>query len=390
MKNHKMAALFEKYSYDASARSGWHIRKSLLERTSYDNQSILFYDFGKLVCTGGGEKPLDHSSSDAGWIILLVRAGNAKVFCDRESFNIRKNDIFISDSTEDFKIQATSHGILEVCQLILLDSPIARLHISPLRKERLLHLKEPEKVQQIFQDMEKLLFANLKQATQTVLRDLAVYIFTVIAEISRQCLDFESKLTVRQIRGEIACNPWNNYTLPELSRMCGLSERSFEQQFRKYCGCSFMQYLIGAKISMACALLQTTRYSVDEIIQICNFRSKTYFYHAFKRQTGVTPLLFRGIQRNGEKTMLSSLVAENREETLSSNRKHILWLLLQDSRITVSQMAEKLFIHRSAVQKNLEWLKSHDYIRHNGSRRAGYWVILPAGSPRRRGIRPNS
>ena len=151
-----------------------------------------------------------------------------------------------------------------------------------------------------------------------------------------------------------------------------------------------MQYLIGAKISMACALLQTTRYSVDEIIQICNFRSKTYFYHAFKRQTGVTPLLFRGIQRNGEKTMLSSLVAENREETLSSNRKHILWLLLQDSRITVSQMAEKLFIHRSAVQKNLEWLKSHDYIRHNGSRRAGYWVILPAGSPRRRGIRPNS
>ena len=49
-----MAALLEKYTYDAQARSGWHIRKNLLERTGYDNQDILFYDCGRLTCTAGG------------------------------------------------------------------------------------------------------------------------------------------------------------------------------------------------------------------------------------------------------------------------------------------------------------------------------------------------
>ncbi len=37
-----MADLLEKLSYDAPARSGWHIRKNLLERTGYDNQDLLF------------------------------------------------------------------------------------------------------------------------------------------------------------------------------------------------------------------------------------------------------------------------------------------------------------------------------------------------------------
>ena len=117
--------------------------------------------------------------------------------------------------------------------------------------------------------------------------------FGLIAEISRQCLDFESKLTIPQIRLEFSCRPWNNWSLSSLAEKCGLSERSFERQFRKLCGCSWLQYLTGAKIGFACILLQTTLYSVDEIIQLCNFRSKPYFFTAFKKQTGTTPLAFR-------------------------------------------------------------------------------------------------
>ena len=385
-----MGALFEKSSYDGYARSGWHIRKNLLERTHYDNQSILFYDFGELVCTCGGETPLNHSGGTAGWVILFVHDGNAAITCNRNRFSVQKNDVFITGPAEDLSIRVKSSGKLEVRRLIMLDSPAIWMQLSHLREERPLHLKEPEKIQSVFQAIESLLHSNLEQPEPTVLRDLAVRIFTLIAEISRQCLDYESKLTIQQIRGEIDCRPWNNYSLSELSRICGLSERRFEQQFREIYGCSYLLYLIGAKIGMACNLLQTTKYSVDEIVKLCNFRSKSYFYRVFKKQTGVTPLGFRGIQQNGEKTTLSRLVMKNRKDALTSNRKHILWLLLRNSRITVSEIAEKLSIHRSAVQKNLEWLKTHHYIRHNGSRRAGSWVILQSGNLQRRGEMRNA
>jgi AraC-like DNA-binding protein len=377
-----MAELLEKFSYDAPARSGWHIRKNLLERTGYDNQDLLFYDYGQLSCTAGGEKPLD-KNTDSSWIILFVRSGNGRIFCNQVCFQLRKNDIFIISPTDRIGARVPPDSTLEVSVLILLDSPAVRMHLSRLYQEKLLHLKEPEAFLPLMRMVEDTCIANLKQPGKTILRELAMQSFGVIAEISRQCLDFESKLTIQQIGTEFSCRPWINWSLPELARKSGLSPRSFERQFRNYYGCSWLQYLTGMKIGMASILLQTTRYPVDEIVSLCNFRSKPYFHQVFKKQTGATPLAYRGNRQNTKKSMLASLFKRTREEKiLTANRKKILWLLLQDPRTTLSEIAGKMAIHRSAVQKNLDWLKANHYIRRQGSKRAGYWLILMSDIPK--------
>ena len=247
--------------------------------------------------------------------------------------------------------------------------------IAAGQQEALLHLKEPEQLEPYFRAIEDLCAAGLKLAEKTILRDLSVQVYGVIAEISRQCLDFESRLTIEQVRQELSCRAKNNRTLAELAEKCGLSERSFERQFRKHCGCSFLQYLQGAKIGGACILLQNTLYSIDEIVRICNFRSKPYFYRTFKKQTGTTPMAFRDSHRKGKRTQLSSLISKNKSEKISSSRKKILWLIIQNPSITVSQIARNLSFSRSAVQKNLEWLKNNGFITHRGSRRNGYWYF---------------
>ncbi len=377
-----MAELLEKFSYDAPARSGWHIRKNLLERTGYDNQDLLFYDYGRLSCTAGGEIPLGKSSNDLYWAFYWIRSGSGKMICNQETLKFRKNDIFIAKPDDSISVRIPAAGKLEVRTVILLDSPAVRLLSSRLQQEKILHLNEPELIEPFFLAVEDLCNAGLKHPDKTILRDLAVQIYGLIAELSRQCLDFESKLTIRQIQAEFSCRPWNNWSLPELARKSGLSERSFERQFRRLCGCSWLQYLTGAKIGLAGILLQTTLYSVDEIIDLCNFRSKPYFHQVFKRQTGATPLAYRGSRQN-DKSSLASLFKITREENiLTANRKKILWLLLQNSRTTVSEIAGKMDIHRSAVQKNLDWLKARHYIRRQGSRRAGYWLILKSDIPK--------
>lgn len=372
-----MAGLLEKISYDAPARSGWHIRKNLLERTGYDNQDLLFYDYGRLSCTAGGEIPLGKSSNDLYWAFYWIRSGSGKITCNQETLIFRKNDIVIAKPDDSIHVRIPAAGKLEVRTVILLDSPVVRMLSSRLQQEKLLHLNEPEMVEPFIRTVEDLCNAGLKQPDKTILRDLSIQIYGLIAELSRQCLDFESKLTIPQIRAEFSCRPWNNWSLPELARKSGLSERSFERQFRKFCGCSWLQYLTGAKIGFACILLQTTLYSVDEIIRLCNFRSKPYFHQVFKKQTGATPLAFRGNRQNTKKTTLGFLMRRiDTEKNLTANRKKILWLLVENPRTTLSEIAGKMAIHRSAVQKNLDWLKANRYIRRQGSRRAGYWLIL--------------
>ena len=369
-----MAALLKKYSYDAYARSGWHIRKNLLEHTGYDNQSILFYDFGKLSCSSGGEIPMDHSSKSSDWILLFILNGNAIAFCNQKPFQLKKNDVFVFTPTDNIRIRVEPRNKLDVCQLSVLDSPVIRILLARMRQERLIRLKNPEKILSVLRSIENLLQTNLKSADQEVLCDLASLIYTLIAKISLHGLDFESRLSIQQICEEIVCNPWNNYSVAEMAEKSGLSIRSFARQFRKLCGCSYLQYLTGAKIGLACNLLQSTGYSVNEIMTLCNFRSKPGFFQAFKKQTGITPQVFRATRKESYSDV-SSLVKTVKENKLTAKRKNILWLLIQNTRITVSEIAETISIQRSAVQKNLEWLKAHNYIQRHGSKRAGYWEV---------------
>ena len=124
-------------------------------------------------------------------------------------------------------------------------------------------------------------------------------------------------------------------------------------------------------------MLKNTNYSVQEIISICNFQSVSYFYKLFRKHTGVTPCAFRGENRLQFSTQLSHLLVQAVQNTdgLTTNRKNMLWQIQQNPRITISEMAAQLSIQRSAVQKNIEWLKNNGFITHRGSRRNGLWYL---------------
>ena len=373
----EMAPLFIKSSYDGPHHTGWHIRKNQLERTHFDNQSILFYDFGRLSCSKNGEKPLEHNIGSGCWSILFILEGKAVCYCNQEQFPLKRNNVLIFNSTDNIQISVTSSSRLEIYRLITLDSLITQFLLNELHQKRVLNLKNPEIIYDILRNIEKSLQTNLEKAGQTVLSDLAIQIFSLFSRISLQCRDFESQLTINQIGGEISCRPGFHYRLSDLAARCGLSPRSFQRQFTKIHGCSYRTYLIGAKIGLACILLKNANYTVNEIAALCQFSSISYFYLTFKKQIGITPLAFRRSFHHEKNCQMAALVRKIDEgKQLTSNRKTILWLLLLNSKITVSEIAEKMSMQRSSVQKNLEWLKAHNYICHQGSRRNGYWHIL--------------
>ncbi len=86
----------------------------------------------------------------------------------------------------------------------------------------------------------------------------------------------------------------DDVSVPELAKMCLLSESAFRKEFKAYTGMTPIQYRTHIKISKAQQLLRsTTEISVREIAESLGFLDNTYFYKMFIRITGQTPNQYR-------------------------------------------------------------------------------------------------
>ena len=78
-----------------------------------------------------------------------------------------------------------------------------------------------------------------------------------------------------------------------LAGRVGLSVRSLRRHFRSQTGTSPHQYAIGRRVAQARELLLSTDVPVKEIARRLGYADVFYFGRQFKRQTGVSPAMFR-------------------------------------------------------------------------------------------------
>lgn len=72
-----------------------------------------------------------------------------------------------------------------------------------------------------------------------------------------------------------------------------LSKSYLCRQFKKIMGITFSEYLTKTKLYHATTMLVTTNKSVSEISDECGFHSSAYFCNIFKKEYGVTPIVYR-------------------------------------------------------------------------------------------------
>ncbi|MBR2905404.1 MAG: helix-turn-helix domain-containing protein [Lentisphaeria bacterium] len=368
-----MEKTFDRFTYRTNECDSYHYRKNLLLNPSFDNQEIHFYDFGEVRCKEKGEQPLPVGENNETWVLHFIVSGTARYRFSDQTLTVKKGHFIVIPPHQSCHVRTIPPEKLHLYKLILLDTSSLRMLLARLEKEKCVFIRENGVLYSIFQEMTQL----LEKPSTHVFRDLAVLVYRIIAEVSRQGLDYESRLTVQSICQELECWPEHTYSLPDIAAKCGLSLRSFERQFKEVTNCSFQRYLIHCRIGNACRMLKNTSYTLSEIATINNFHSTAYFCRMFKLLTGTTPGSFRGAQRYGKHSGVSSVAAlnEGSDKHLSANRKNILWHILQNNSITIDELSRKTSLHRSAVQKNLEYLKKKGYIIRHGPRKNGYWQI---------------
>ncbi len=81
--------------------------------------------------------------------------------------------------------------------------------------------------------------------------------------------------------------------IAELAEEAAMSRRTFDRQFRQTTGVSPKQWLINERVAGSRELLETTRFSVEEIATRMGFGTAMTLRHHFRTQVGISPTRYR-------------------------------------------------------------------------------------------------
>ncbi len=84
--------------------------------------------------------------------------------------------------------------------------------------------------------------------------------------------------------------PWS---IRNLSRRAGMSERTFLRRFQAATGTTPARWLLAERLRYARQLLEETTETVDRIADRCGFGTATNLRHHFGRELGITPTSYR-------------------------------------------------------------------------------------------------
>jgi AraC family transcriptional activator FtrA len=92
---------------------------------------------------------------------------------------------------------------------------------------------------------------------------------------------------------ELRANLQAPWTIFDLSRRAGMSERTFLRRFQAATGTTPARWLLAERLRRARQLLEETTEPVDRIADRCGFGTATNLRHHFGRELGITPTSYR-------------------------------------------------------------------------------------------------
>lgn len=97
-------------------------------------------------------------------------------------------------------------------------------------------------------------------------------------------------------------NLYSSIKAEEIAEKINMSYSWFRRIFKEYTGFSPAQYIMELKIQKGKELLTNSSLSAKEIAFKTGFENHEYFFTAFKKKTGMTPIRFREFTQRGKTT----------------------------------------------------------------------------------------
>lgn len=156
-----------------------------------------------------------------------------------------------------------------------------------------------DKLEPMFAEVNHL-YTKDSLGNQNTMKEIMIDIFQIIDE---EWTDGE----MPQVKGSIlrhydlilSCKQYidsnleKHFTLDELAAHCGFSKNFFSKIFKEITGMTPFEYIIESRMLLARKLILTTNISIEQIVFLCGFDDRTYFYRMFKKRFQSTPAMYR-------------------------------------------------------------------------------------------------
>ncbi len=129
---------------------------------------------------------------------------------------------------------------------------------------------------------------------QIILKQIEELILNVLnnTQIITQSQKLKSAQNYTNIIKVLEANIENNLNVPEIAKLCNMSEINLKKTFAKYSGMGIKKYY-NTLIMNEAGLMLRDGYSVAETARKLNFNDSNYFSTAFKRVMGTSPLNYK-------------------------------------------------------------------------------------------------
>jgi AraC-like DNA-binding protein len=104
---------------------------------------------------------------------------------------------------------------------------------------------------------------------------------------------------MEQARLFIENNFQNELLLEDIAAAVHLSKAHLARKFKETYQVTPNQFLVETRLKQATNLLKTTNLPVNEIVNLVGFYSTSSFIRLFKKELGITPMVFRKEKRKG-------------------------------------------------------------------------------------------
>ncbi len=95
--------------------------------------------------------------------------------------------------------------------------------------------------------------------------------------------------TIELVKEYIKDNFMNDIVLEDIASYVNLSSYYLSKFFKSKTGQGLSEYITSVRIKEAIELMKTQQYKMYQISEMCGYKSRKYFTHAFKQHVGYTP-----------------------------------------------------------------------------------------------------
>ena len=229
--------------------------------------------------------------------LLYIFEGSGTATCNESTFDVKKGDLIVVNSTQIHTLSAASH--LEFLCVLIYPSFFSDVEFD---SENLIKnlISDDEFIAKSIYDIFSVSKKAIKASTMQIKGLCYLLMSYLVQNYSQGRMDAKavSLHTIKLERAQVVFNYINQncekkLTTSELASICHINESYFCRFFKKTFGRTPIEYINECRVARAVILLEKTSENISEIALKSGFDDINYFSRVFKRIKKISPSQYR-------------------------------------------------------------------------------------------------